>query len=215
MRFDDRPFRSEELLATELGYRVRVTPSIALDLALFFNHYDDLRSLEFGPSFVENGVTVIPIEALNESEANTYGFEIAADLSPKRWWQIRAGYTYLKIDLDVPATDPVSEVFSQDTPQNQVFILNRLNLPRNVEFDTTLRYMDALPTLDVGSYVELDARIAWRPRENLELALIGRDLLDNEHEEFAPTFVNHVPTRVARSVYAKLTWEFQPGGKKR
>ena len=59
--------------------------------------------------------------------------------------------------------------------------------------------------------MELDARLAWRPTEDLELAIVGRNLLHDEHQEFAPTFVNHVPTAVEREVYGKVTWRFQPG----
>jgi iron complex outermembrane receptor protein len=212
-RYDDRDYESEDLLATELGYRVRATDELAIDIALFFNHYTDFRTLEPGPTFVDNGVTVLPIEALNEGKANTYGFEIAADWQPLRLWQLRAGYSYLHINLEVPSTDPVTESFSGDTPQNQFFLQNRLNLPHSVEFDTALRYVDSLDGIGIGSYIELDARLAWRPIDDLELALVGRNLLDNEHQEFAPTFVNHVPTAVEREVYGKITWRFQPGGK--
>jgi iron complex outermembrane receptor protein len=215
MRFDDREYKSEDLLATELGYRVRATDTLAFDIALFYNRYCDLRTLEPGPPFVENGVTVVPIEALNDGKATTYGFEIAADWTPKTWWQARAGYSYLQIDLDVPDTDPVTEQFSGDTPENQFFLQNRFNLPRNVEFDTTLRYVDALEGIGIDSYVEFDARIAWRPTEDLELSLVGRNLFDSEHLEFAPTFVNYVPTAVEREIYGKVTWRFQPGRKNR
>ncbi len=215
MRYDDRQFDSENLLATELGYRVRATDELAFDIALFFNHYTDLRTLEPGPAFDDNGVTVVPIEAVNEGKSNTYGFEIAADWQPMSMWQLRAGYSYLHINLDVPDSDPVTESFSGDTPQNQFFIQNRLNLPHDVEFDTSLRYVDSLDGIGIDSYVELDARLAWRPIEDLELALVGRNLLDNEHQEFAPTFVNHVPTGVEREVYGKITWQFKPGAKNR
>ncbi len=214
MRYDGRDYNAEDLLATELGYRVRATKKLAFDVALFFNHYTDFRTLEPGPSFDDNGVTVLPIEALNDGKANTYGFEIAADWAPKDWWQLRAGYSFLQIDLEVPDTDPVTESFSGDTPEHQFFAVNRFNLPRNVELDAMLRYVGDLEGIGIGSYVELDARLAWRPIEDLELALIGRNLLDNEHQEFAPTFVNHVPTAVEREVYGKVTWRFQPGGRK-
>lgn len=210
-RFDDQDFESEDLLATELGYRVRATDTLALDLALFYNRYTDLRSLEPGPAFDEDGVNVLPFEALNDSSAKTYGFELALDWAPSTAWQVRAGYSLLKISLDVPDTDPVSESFAQDTPEQQFFVQNRIRFPNNVEFDTTLRFVDTLGSLDVDSYLEMDARLAWLPREDLEIAIVGQNLLHDEHFEFAPTFVNHVPTQVERGVYGKITWRFKPG----
>ena len=55
------------------------------------------------------------------------------------------------------------------------------------------------------SYLTLDLRLAWRPRENFELAIVGRNLLDNHHPE-AGTY----PARreVDRSIYGKVTWRF-------
>jgi iron complex outermembrane receptor protein len=207
----NRGFDSENLVATELGYRVRATERLAFDVALFFNHYTDIRTLEPGTPFVEDGVNILPFDARNDGKANTYGFEIAADWTPKDWWQVRSGYSFLKIDLDIPANDPVTDDFSRDTPQNQFFAQNRFNLPGNVELDATLRYVDDLDGIGIASYIEMDARIAWRPTEDLELALVGRNLFDNEHQEFAPTFVSHVPSAVEREVYGKITWRFQPG----
>ncbi len=212
-QYDDREFDAEDLLATELGYRVRATDELAFDFAFFFNHYTDLRTLSPGPSFDDNGVTVLPIEPVNEGEANTFGFELAADWQPIAMWQLRAGYTYLHLNLDIPSTDPITEAASDDTPQNQLFIQSRLNLPHNIELDAALRYVDSLDGIDIDGYTEMDARIAWRPTEDLELALIGRNLLDSEHEEFASTLFNNVPTAVEREIYGKITWRFMPGGK--
>ncbi len=207
-------FEAEDLLAGELGYRVRVTDELSLDIAGFYNHYTNLRSIEFlGVPFVEDGVTVIPFEAFNNTDAYAFGFEVAADWAPLTRWQVRAGYSFLDLNVDAPAADPVTAVTESDTPQHQFFVQNRLDLPHQVEFDTTFRFVDRLSSLDVDAYVEMDARLAWRPREDLELALVGQNLFDGGHYEFAPSFVNGVPTQVQRAVYAKVTWRFQPGGK--
>lgn len=208
MNVDGREFQSEDLFAAEFGYRVRANDKLALDFALFYNRYTDMRSLEFEEPFDENGVTVVPLQARNGSRAKTYGFELAADWAPSAAWQVRAGYSLLQLSIDSPPDDPVTETFSQDTPQQQFFIQNHIQFPRNVEFDSTVRYVDALSEIDVDSYVELDARLAWRPREDLELAIVGQNLLHGNHFEFAPTFVGHVPTQVERGVYAKVTWRF-------
>ena len=39
-------FESEELLAYEFGYRIQGTDSLSLDIATFYNEYDNLRTLE-------------------------------------------------------------------------------------------------------------------------------------------------------------------------
>ncbi len=73
---------------------------------------------------------------------------------------------------------------------------------------TTLRYVDDLKNLGIGDYVELDARLAWRPRKDLEIALVDRNLLDSEHEEYDDVITLAVPTQIQRGVYGKITWRF-------
>ena len=58
------------------------------------------------------------------------------------------------------------------------------------------------------SYVALDLRLAWHPWERLELAVVGQNLLDNQHPEFKASFVTTNPTEIERAVYAKVTWRF-------
>ncbi len=95
-----------------------------------------------------------------------------------------------------------------DTPEQQIVLQTRIDLPRNVELDTILRCVDQLPAQGVDAYVTLDARLAWRPTEDLELALVGRNLIQSEHPEFIPTIIHTEPAAVQRSVYGNLTWRF-------
>jgi iron complex outermembrane receptor protein len=84
-----------------------------------------------------------------------------------------------------------------------------MDLPMDFELDSWLRYVDNLPSLDVESYITLDARLGWRPKENLEISIVGQNLLDDRHPEFGqPWFIHYVPTEVEHSVYGKVTWHF-------
>jgi iron complex outermembrane receptor protein len=44
--------------------------------------------------------------------------------------------------------------------------------------------------------------------DNVEIALVGRDLLDDHHSEFRAFFVDTEPTETQRSAYATLSWAF-------
>jgi iron complex outermembrane receptor protein len=83
-----------------------------------------------------------------------------------------------------------------------------MDFPHDISFDCTLRYVDNLPTLQIDSYVQLDIRIAWRPIRNLELAIIGQNLLDDRHAEFRPSFIATQQAEIQRGVYGKVTWRF-------
>ena len=81
-----------------------------------------------------------------------------------------------------------------------------MDLPRRIEGDTTVRFVDHLPAPFVPSYLELDQRIGWSPTGKIELSLIGRNLLDRQHPEFgAPS-----PAReeVRRNIYGRIVLRF-------
>ena len=44
------------------------------------------------------------------------------------------------------------------------------------------------------------------PAQNLELAVVGRNLLDEEHPEF--TTRSFYPSQVQRGVYGAVTWRY-------
>ena len=83
-----------------------------------------------------------------------------------------------------------------------------MDLPQHLSLDCTVRYVDNLPALKINSYVELDVRLGWRPTKNLELAIVGQNLLDNQHPEFKPSFISTQTTEIERGVYGKVTLRF-------
>lgn len=207
-------FESEDLWAYEIGYRASPRDNLLFDIALFYNDYSDLRTVEldrpeigFSPFPVH---LLIPARARNNMEAQTYGAELAIDWRPVNWWRTHLSYSYLNVDLDIQAKtfDIISAIQEGDSPEHQVHWTNNFQLTDNVEFATTLRYVDELSTLGVDDYFEADARIAWKIRRNMEFALVGTNLLETGHTEFAPTFVSTLATEVQRSIYGKFTWTF-------
>ena len=59
----------------------------------------------------------------------------------------------------------------------------------------------------VDDYLTMDARVAWRPNQNLELNLTGRNLLSSSHLE-AIGDIWAVPAEVPRSLYLGFKLEF-------
>jgi iron complex outermembrane receptor protein len=58
----------------------------------------------------------------------------------------------------------------------------------------------------VSSYLAMDARLAWRPWNDFEWAVVGRNLLDDRHAEFRDAFSGIIGTEVQSEVYTTLTW---------
>ena len=89
---------------------------------------------------------------------------------------------------------------------NHHFILTSMwDLPAHFELDTAFHYVSHIADLDVPEYAELEARLGWQPRPNLELAVVGQNLLHPNHPEFGrPASRNEIE----RGVYGKITWRF-------
>jgi iron complex outermembrane receptor protein len=218
-----REMDSKELIAFEWGYRIQPHERVTFDLATFYNMYDQERSLEAGAPDFSNmpNYIVQPYVINNMIDGETYGFELASTWQATDWWRIRANYTFWKLNLRTEAgsTDPLNEAAEDDSPEHQIGIRSLMDLPHNIEFDTGLRYVSALEMrrrfvaapgedLDIPGYVVGDVRIGWRPNYNWEVSIVGQNLFDNEHQEFAPSFLGTQETLVETSVYAKVTFRY-------
>jgi len=212
--FGSRQFNSEDLLAYELGYRVQATKNLSLDIATFYNNYSNLRTAEPGAPFVEGSPAptdfVIPFVAGNKMSGGTYGVELFADWKVVPKWRLVGSYSYLQMDIhkNIDSQDPTPDNPNGSSPRHQWYLRSSIDLPRHFEQDTTLRFVDRLPSLNLPNYYSLDAHLGWRPVTSLELSIGGQNLLNNWHLEFMPDFVNASPTVVKRSIFGSITVKF-------
>jgi iron complex outermembrane receptor protein len=201
-------FTSETLIAYELGYRAQLGNNLSGSLSTFYNEYTKIRSTTATPG------TVFPIYLQNNLEGTTYGLELSADYQMFDWWRWHAGYDFLKEDIhvvpgEIDFTNGLNETAD---PQNQVFLRSSMDLPQNMDFDLGGRFIDSLtinngPTAGtVPGYFELDARLAWHPTKNLEISVVGQNLLHDQHAEYG--FPGTTQVQIERSVYGKIAWHF-------
>ena len=204
--FGNPGMSAEEVLAYEVGYRVQPVERLTFDLAAFYNEYEQLRTLERvrpGP--------ISPSVAANNLTGETYGVELSATAQPFERWRLQGSYSFLEIHLH--RTRGSSDLSTERTgegssPHHQVVLRSLLDLGWNIQFDSTFRYVDALPAPGIPAYLAVDLRLAWSPRKNLEIALVGQNLLDDRHPEFTPTFIGTERTEVERSLLATVRWLF-------
>jgi iron complex outermembrane receptor protein len=84
-------------------------------------------------------------------------------------------------------------------------VRSALNLPAHLELDAGLRYVDALPNMNIGSYLAADVRLGWRPSKRVEFAIVFQNLFDPRHPEFRSSFLPLNSAEVERSVYGQFT----------
>lgn len=214
--FGNPNFRSEVLLAYELGYRVEPMKRVSLDFATFYNVYHDLRTLEPGTPSIQTTprpYLLVPEMFANEMHGQTFGAEASADWSVVNRWKLTGSYSWLdmRLQLDPTSHDTSSATASAgQSPRHQFQVRSYLTLPHQFDFDSALYYTDRLPALNTSAYTRVDARLAWHATESLELSVVGQNLLDERHFEFtnAPDQL-YLSSQIKRSVYGKITWWFK------
>jgi iron complex outermembrane receptor protein len=194
---------SETLMAYEVGWREQMTEKFSWDLATFYNSYDHLRTL---PSTGFTPPDLLSFQFQNGAVAHSYGIELAGTYAVSERWNLYAQYTYLQMHI----YDDQLLQGDGNSPCNQFYLRSSWNVRKNVDFDLMGRYVDRLVGLDVPRYIEMDARVAWRPRQRLELALVGQNLLNSYHYEFGRTIEtsNGILTGTPRGVYGTATWRY-------
>ncbi len=200
-----------EVLAYELGYRLQPVPSVSLDVAGFFNCYDHLVEGGAGdPVFLTQPYPHLETatRAAKTAAATSWGAEASVGWEATDWCRFTLSYTFFQMDMSVQ--EGSLSLFAEGVdPENQVSLRTSLDLPGNVDLDLWTRWVDRLPAFGIDGYFDVDIRLAWRPRHWLELALVGQNLVDDQHPEFGPDQnVRTQITEVPRGVYGQITARF-------
>jgi iron complex outermembrane receptor protein len=201
---------SETLLAYELGYRVQATDRFSWDLALFYNQYDSIVTTSAALPGAMIPPIFIPSYWNNEGAGDSYGLEWSYQWQVADRWKLRGYYALLEMQLHAAPGATLTLAGQPGTsPQNQVSLMSSWDLGSNVECDLMARYVDALVVSQVPEYIDMDLRLAWRPRKHLELEVVGQNLLSNHVLQFNDQLPSiDLPTEIPRGVYGKVTWQF-------
>ncbi len=194
-------FESESLIAYEVGYRGQPLPRTTLSVSLFYNDYDELRTLE------PPAGGGLPLRFGNRMEGHTHGVEVWADHLVNSWWRLSAGANLLRksFRLKPGSGDVTNQVAKGNDPDFQAQLRSYMSLTDTVDLTIALRAVDDLPNPAVPGYVEADFRIGWKVAPNLDLSLGGFNLLDAHHPESEAAATR---TETRRTVYVGARWKF-------
>ncbi len=203
----DHDVRSEDLFSVEFGYRFYQLERFTAELSGFYSEYEDVLSLTgtFPTYTFENAI-----------ESKMHGGELELSFLPIDRLRITTSYALLVIDEKLPDPAirfPLTTRQNDSDPHHQVTIRSFLQLPKDVEFDAALYWVDGLegvtPSLsdeNVTQYFRVDLRLAWRPIKGLELSLVGQNLVDGRHAEYFDIQGNQ-SSQVPRSGYAMVRFD--------
>ena len=195
---------AERLWACELGWRIQPTPRVNVDVALFYNDYQNVITVGSVPRFVPGvpvGIAELPWS--NDISGRTYGGEGSVTVAPADSWRVTAAYSLLVANMR--GTQPFAETSENSAPKNQLSLRSAYDINRRTSIDGQLRYVDSIQ--GVPAYLTADLRLSYRPNDHLEFALVGQNLLDRAHPEQASApFV--AASEVPRGFYGKITWTY-------
>lgn len=205
-------YKSEELISYESGFRTQIQEQVSLDISGFYNEYSDLRTAEqYAPDLSGAPLIIQPVSLENNMAARTYGGELTLNYFATPDWRLIGSYAYLYMSLMPGPTSNEVEGPEKRSPAHTLSAQSLLKLPWNLEFDSSLRYVDELKDLGIKSYTVADLRLGWEPRPGLEISVVARNLFYGKHYEFLQSSYLETfghPRKTESSVYGKVDYKF-------
>ncbi len=213
--FGNPLFKNEGLVAYELGYRTTVLKNVSIDLAAYYNDYENQKTIEPIAPFFEPTPPpphlVLPLTYENLMYGETQGAEVAVNWKAADRWTLSPGYALEQIHLHTSpgSMDTTSGPADEGSlPRHSAQLRSHLDLAHGMAWDTAAYFVDRLTYQKVPSYTRLDTGLSWQWSKKFSISLVGQNLLRDHHLEFIDTGGATRSTLVKRSVYAKILWQF-------
>ena len=226
---------NERVRDFEGGYRVIPADRLSFDVTGFYSTYRDLLSSYLDPPSLvpqAGGLHLtIPWRYANGASARDYGAEFTSNWNVVPRWKLTGSYSWARsfvrsegdfsqatpgpLTLLPPAMQSAliqgflaSLTGNSATlpPQHQIAIQSFVDVSKRLSFDNSLYFVGRL-NIGVPAYTRFDSRLSYHFNPHLEARIIGQNLLEPQHIEFAnasPAAVTLVP----RSVFVELRWTF-------
>jgi iron complex outermembrane recepter protein len=172
-------FESEELLAHEFGLRSELSPSVFADLALFYNDFESLQSLELDSA---TGALTFG----NRLSATAAGAELALDWQLAEDWRLRGSYTYFEMNFEGDANSfegPFADAKDGLVPTQHVALRSYYDLSEDWDLDAGLYWVSPLDYFGQPEYLRVDVRLGWRASENVEVSFGVQNATEGNHTE--------------------------------
>jgi outer membrane receptor protein involved in Fe transport len=156
------------------------------------------------PAHVLAGVTL-----QNLLSARVSGVELNARWNPLPEWAIETSYSrlHLTADADSASLDALAATTDGDAPKHQWQARTAIALRPGAEIGASIWRVGRLHQLAVPAYTRVDANAEFRLNRRMRAAVVGQNLSNGNHEEFASQAI-FLTSRLPRSVRVDLRWEF-------
>jgi iron complex outermembrane receptor protein len=196
--------RSEKVLAWQAGARRAFSETVFLDVAVFYNEYQNLIIQRAGVRIFEPepapGRTIFPAVYENAVSGHTTGLEVALKAQPSTIWSLSAS---VSLYSQTSWQDPLG--FGTVTGvEHQFQVHSGVRVSTTVQWNADLYRVGALTTGDVpGGYYKFDTQLMWRPGRKFDLQLGVTNAFEREHQEAGLNSVDAV-TIIPRVAYLRI-----------
>ena len=192
-------YQSEIANTYEIGYRAAPTAKTSVSVTGFYTEYDKLRTLELNSS----GSFIFT----NNASGRSHGVEVWGGWQALENFKFSGGLVIQEININTPATD-VLRAFSlgSNDPSSHSILRVSYDITPNHLIDATIRHVNKLTDPAVPAYTALDLRYGWQINRDIELSIVGKNLLDPKHAEFSGASTR---PDYDRSLFAKVQWNFR------
>jgi iron complex outermembrane receptor protein len=202
-------FRPEKLTSYEAGYRFVSAARLSVDVASFYNVYDDLQTIETEDGFVTDtpiaGV-ITPLVRANHGRGRVAGAEVTGFWTVNSAVQLSGNYTrlHMHVRANPASNDGDAGAVEGKNAKNLFYVRAYTDLPFKVNVTSEVRYVGAIPGEDIPGYVEGNIHVSRVIRDRLRLNLTLDNLLHRRHAEWdaGESLVQ------SRAIRASVIWSF-------
>jgi len=216
--YGDGSATSEKVTSYEAGVRFHPNSDLLFQATAFRHNHEgisDTRTDRLG-AFAENGKIIIPVYLSNYLNGRAIGIEADFTWQVTDWAKLKGAYSYIDV-IYFPSPITTSDVqfsaveMTQQTPHNRYSLGLSLDMSETIELDFNLYHWDRFRRQQgapyefyIGAYDRLDARIGWQATDNIQVDLVGKNLLKKSHLESISETLESA-SLVERSFYIKVT----------
>jgi len=204
--------RPESVTDRQVGYRIHVGSSVAMDVSVFRGDYSRLLTAEPATPTLRasDGIEYLFVANRYENllDATTSGVELSGRWTVTDSWLLKGSYSGFRA---TPHVSPLSRDTSaaanlRDTPAHQWQLHSTTHLGERAEVTIGLFGVGSLVSLNVPAHTRADATLEIRASRDLSVVVSGRDLLEGAHAEFPSWSTGMRMTSVPRSASVQLVW---------
>ena len=155
----------------------------------------------------------VPFRMKNRMKADALGSEISAFFHPYDWWNLKAAYSYIDLDLDLSGMNTSFleiDITYRESPEHLLTLQSFLDLSDRLELNAGLRYVGSYEAnfiLKMNSYTAIDVQVRWKVTQKFDVSVTGRNL-NGSHTEYVSNNYFEAPTILDTTVFAKIEYRY-------